>query len=314
MNGAIDGPALSTFLSQLEVQRRASSHTLSNYRRDVENFRQYCVANGIQTWSSASHGDVRSFIAAKHRQGLASKSLQRQLSALRSFYGYLIKNGLAVNNPAKPIKAPKQPRKLPKVLDVDQVAGLLDAAAESVLEQRDAAMFELFYSSGLRLSELSQLNLDDLDLKDQTLIVQSGKGGKSRVLPVGAKAVSAIRAWCRQRTGIVGADKAVFTTLKGRRLGVRGIQQRLARWARAKGASVHVHPHMLRHSFASHMLESSQDLRAVQELLGHSNIGTTQIYTHLDFQHLAAVYDKAHPRAKMGTKKRQALPTDKQKP
>ena len=258
----------------------------------------YCQSRGIAGWRALTQADVRAHIAARHRQGIASTSLQRELSAIRGFYVYLIKHRLAELNPARQVKAPKQARKLPKVLDVDQLAGLLSAETESVLEIRDLAMFELFYSSGLRLSELAGLNAGDIDLKDRSLLVRSGKGGKSRTLPVGSKAAQALATWLNERTRLNAADGALFITGKGRRLGQRAIELRLARWGKKKGLGTHVHPHMLRHSFASHLLESSQDLRAVQELLGHSNISTTQIYTHLDFQHLAEIYDKTHPRAK----------------
>ncbi|CAG7857126.1 Tyrosine recombinase XerC [biofilm metagenome] len=287
------------FLNQLTVEKRASSHTVSSYQRDLKRLTHYCKEKDIHTWTTLKQQDLRAHIAARHRQGISSLSLQRELSAIRSFYAYLLKNRLAENNPAQHVKAPKQPRKLPKTLDVDQVNGLLNANSDSILEIRDLAMFELFYSSGLRLSELSGLDLTDLDLTGNSLLVRSGKGGKARILPIGSKAVAAINRWLQEREKLSGIiDAALFVTAKGRRLGQRSIEIRLGRWCKTKGLQEHVHPHMLRHSFASHMLESSQDLRAVQELLGHSNISTTQIYTHLDFQHLADIYDKAHPRAR----------------
>ena len=290
---------LENFLNQLRYEKRASEHTVSNYQRDLKRLIAYCVEKQLSDWTDLKQNDVRAHIAARHRQGIGSKSLQRELSATRSFYTFLLKNSLAESNPAQHVKAPKQARKLPKTLDVDQVNGLLEAGANSPLEIRDVAMFELFYSSGLRLSELNALDMADLDLSDRSLIVRSGKGGKSRVLPIGGKAVTAINNWLQKRMIMTTAENtALFVTTKGRRLGQRSIELRLAQWCKKKGLDQHIHPHMLRHSFASHLLESSQDLRAVQELLGHSNIGTTQIYTHLDFQHLAAIYDKAHPRAK----------------
>ncbi|MGZ4981711.1 MAG: tyrosine recombinase XerC [Methylobacter sp.] len=290
---------LADFFKQLTVQVRASEHTVKNYRRDMKQLSRYCTDKGISHWADLKHTDIRSYIAGRHRKGLSSKSLQRELSAIRSFYDYLLKKGLSDTNPARHIQAPKQARKLPKVLDVDQLSGLLEAGASSVLEIRDLAMFELFYSSGLRLSELSALDLTDLDLPDSTLTVRKGKGGKSRVLPVGGKAVAAIENWLAQRAvKIPELEPALFVSMRGIRLGQRNIELRLKQWCIKKGIAEHIHPHMLRHSFASHLLESSQDLRAVQELLGHSNISTTQIYTHLDFQHLAEIYDKAHPRAK----------------
>jgi integrase/recombinase XerC len=290
---------LEEFLEQLRSQKRASAHTVKHYRRDLEQLRAYCDGRQLDSWTELQQSDIRAHIAARHRHGLSSKSLQRELSAIRSFCNYLLKKQCLGANPARLVRAPKQARKLPKTLDVDQVAGLLEAGADSVLELRDVAMFELFYSSGLRLSELAALNIGDIDLHGGLLTVVQGKGNKSRVLPVGSKAISALDGWLAARAQFGNADPdAVFIGRHGKRLGCRAIQLRLQQWCRKKGLSEHVHPHMLRHSFASHLLESSQDLRAVQELLGHSNIGTTQIYTHLDFQHLAEVYDKAHPRAK----------------
>jgi integrase/recombinase XerC len=287
------------FLGQLTVEKRASAHTVKNYQRDIENLSAFCNEKGLSDWVGLKQQDIRSHIATRHRQGIGAKSLQRELSAIRSFFNYLLKNRVADINPAQHVKAPKQARTLPKTLDVDQIQGLLEAGTSSVLEIRDLAMFELFYSSGLRLSELNALDIKDIDLNDRSLIVRLGKGGKSRALPVGGKAVVALQNWLQERSKIEClADGALFVTAKGRRLGQRSIEIRLAQWCKKKGVQEHIHPHMLRHSFASHLLESSQDLRAVQELLGHSNISTTQIYTHLDFQHLADIYDKSHPRAK----------------
>ena len=287
------------FLEQLTVEKRASSHTVSSYQRDIKRLQNYCTDKTIQQWSALTQSDIRAHIATRHRQGMGSSSLQRELSAIRSFYSFLLKNRCADNNPAQHVKAPKQVKKLPKTLDVDQINGLLEAGTSSVLEVRAVAMFELFYSSGLRLSELAALNIEDIDLHDQSLLVRSGKGGKARLLPIGAKAISALNHWLLQRLKHISLlETAVFITTRGKRLGQRSIELRLALWCKKKGIAEHIHPHMLRHSFASHLLEASQDLRAVQELLGHSNISTTQIYTHLDFQHLAAVYDNAHPRAK----------------
>lgn len=290
---------LAGFLNQLTYEKRSSLHTVSNYRRDIESLSNYCKDKGILNWQDLKQNDIRSHIATKHRKGMGSSSLQRELSAIRSFYTFLLKNGLAETNPAQHVKAPKQARKLPKTLDVDQINGLLEAGTNSSLEVRDLAMFELFYSSGLRLSELSSLDITDLDLNDRALLVRSGKGGKSRILPIGSKAVIAMNNWLQERAKNTNmAGSALFVTTKGQRLGRRAIELRLSQWCKKKGIQEHIHPHMLRHSFASHLLESSQDLRAVQELLGHSNISTTQIYTHLDFQHLAEIYDKSHPRAK----------------
>jgi len=287
------------FLQQLKIEKRASEHTVKNYQRDLQRLVAYCEQHNVDCWADLSSTDVLKHIAERHRLGLSSTSLQRELSASRSFYLFLMKTGQADINPALHVKAPKQARKLPKTLDVDQVSALLDAGANSILEVRDVAMFELFYSSGLRLSELHELNVEDIDLHDKQLKVVKGKGGKSRLLPVGAKAISALQAWLKVRPPVIEVqDNAVFTSAKGKRLGNRSIQLRLKQWCIKKGVTEAVHPHMLRHSFASHLLEASQDLRGVQELLGHENISTTQIYTHLDFQHLAEVYDQAHPRAK----------------
>ncbi len=287
------------FLQQLKIEKRASEHTVKSYQRDLQRLVAYCEQHNVDCWSDLSSTDVLKHIAERHRLGLSSTSLQRELSASRSFYLFLMKTGQTDINPALHVKAPKQARKLPKTLDVDQVSALLDADANSILEVRDVAMFELFYSSGLRLSELHELNVEDIDLHDKQLKVVKGKGGKSRLLPVGAKAISALQAWLKVRPpAIEMQDNAVFTSVKGKRLGNRSIQLRLKQWCIKKGVTEAVHPHMLRHSFASHLLEASQDLRGVQELLGHENISTTQIYTHLDFQHLAEVYDQAHPRAK----------------
>jgi integrase/recombinase XerC len=290
---------LDDFLAELEVERRASRHTVGSYRRDLARLASFCGEKSIQHWADVRQTHIRAHIAARHRQGLGSKSLQRELSAMRSFYQFLLKKRRVEINPAEHVQAPKQPRKLPKTLDVDQVTGLLEAGAQSDLEIRDLAMFELFYSSGMRLSELAALNLADVDLDERALIIKSGKGGKARILPIGSKAADAIRNWLPLRNNTADIkENALFTSSKGFRLGVRSVQLRLKRWCLAKGIAEHIHPHMLRHSFASHLLESSRDLRAVQELLGHSNISTTQIYTHLDFQHLAEIYDQTHPRAK----------------
>ncbi len=290
---------LEIFLSHLLVEKRASKHTVNNYRRDLGHFLGYCLAKSIGHWREVIQADVRMHIAQRRRQGLGAKSLQRELSAIRSFLQYLVTHHEMENNPAKQIKAPKQARKLPKLLDVDQMAGLLDASPSSILEIRDLAMFELFYSSGLRLSELAALDILDIDWPAQVLTVRSGKGGKARVLPIGSKAMKALNAWISTRRPPLAREQpALFVSARGTRLTGRSVQLRLKRWCLTKGITEHVHPHMLRHSFASHLLESSQDLRAVQELLGHSNISTTQIYTHMDFQHLAEIYDKTHPRAK----------------
>jgi integrase/recombinase XerC len=290
---------IADFLRYLQVEKHSSVHTLSNYRRDIIRFKTFCENQSLHKWNEVQSVHVRQHIAFRHRNGISSKTLQRELSSIRSFYQYLLKQQRVEQNPAKQIQAPKQKRKLPKTLDVDQLSGLLDRSADSVLEIRDLAMFELFYSSGLRLSELAALDVNDLDGNEGTLHVRFGKGGKQRVLPVGSKAWQAIEKWLELRP--VGVDQALFVSVHARRLSQRSIQLRLARWCAKVGVQEHVHPHMLRHSFASHLLETSQDIRAVQDLLGHSDISTTQIYTHVDFQHLAEVYDQAHPRARKKT-------------
>ena len=300
-----DKQLLSNFLAQLTIEKRASQYTVKSYKRDLNCLSTYCESKSISLWTDLKQTDIRSYMASRHRQGLSSTSLQRELSAIRSFFNFLLKNQLTDNNPGQYIKAPKKTRKLPKTLDVDQIKSLLEAGTNSTIEIRDLAMFELFYSSGIRLSELAQLNLTDIDLTDKSLMVRSGKGGKSRMLPIGSKAVAAINTWLEHRIkSITSTETALFISTRGTRLGQRSIELRLKQWCKKKGIAEHIHPHMLRHSFATHLLESSQDLRAVQELLGHSNISTTQIYTHLDFQHLADVYDRAHPRAKRNSSSR----------
>lgn len=287
---------LADFFNYLEIEKRSSYHTLKSYRLDIKQLLSYCSKKQIQQWDEIQQVDIRHHIGNRHRQGLSNKSLQRELSAIRSFYTFLLKKQGLKNNPTLHIKAPKQAKKLPKILDIDQITGLLEAKPDSILEIRDLAIFELFYSSGLRLSELVALNIDDLDLSEQTLRVRHAKAGKQRNLPIGSKAVIAIRRWLNNR--VKTTEVALFISMQNKRLGQRSIQLRLAKWGKKIGVTEQLHPHKLRHSFASHLLESSQDIRAVQELLGHSNISTTQIYTHLDFQHLAKIYDQSHPRAK----------------
>ncbi len=283
---------LDDFIQFLTVEKRASRHTLSNYRRDLQHLAE---TTPVDSWQTLQPLQIQQYIAQRHRDGLGSKSLQRCLASIRSFYRYLINYGIAESNPAKNIKAPKQTQSLPETLDIDQITAIMESTPDSVLEIRDVAMFELFYSSGLRLSELAALDIEDIDLHERQLRVKQGKGGKARLLPVGKKAVQALERWLAAR--FVTEECAVFISQRGRRLSQRSIQLRLDRWCRKIGVAFHVHPHMLRHSFASHFLESSQDIRAVQELLGHKNISTTQIYTHLDFQHLSKIYDQTHPRA-----------------
>lgn len=283
--------------SFLETLQNLSPHTRQGYQRDLKNLLEYCYSQKIGSWQDLDGRQMRSFVAWRHRKGIGGKSLQRNLSAVRAFYRYLINQHVVEHNPAVGILAPKTPRKLPHALDVDQAAQLMNIEGDDQLVLRDRAMLELMYSSGLRLAELTGLNMQDLDLKDATVTVL-GKGRKTRNVPVGRHAIDALKQWFNIRRDMIKGDEAaVFVNRQGKRLGSRTFQQRLKHWAIRQGIPGNVHPHMLRHSFASHLLESCGDLRAVQELLGHADISTTQVYTHLDFQHLAKVYDEAHPRA-----------------
>jgi integrase/recombinase XerC len=286
------------YLAHLRTERRLSPHTESAYRRDLDALVAYCDSERIAGWKQIDNFHVRTFAAREHRDGLGPRSVQRRLSAVRGFFNYLIREKVVEANPAADIRAPKAAKRLPKTLDVDQVASLLGRKPTDALTRRDHSMLELLYSSGLRLAELVGLDVADLDLADRTVRVL-GKGSKTRILPVGKQAVVALRAWLGDRAGLVkGGGSALFVGQNGRRLGARAIQRRIGRWAVKVGLNVPVYPHLLRHSFATHLLESSRDLRGVQELLGHADISTTQVYTHLDFQHLARVYDEAHPRAR----------------
>ena len=241
---------------------------------------------------------VRGYVAWRHRHDVGGRSIQRGLSALRTFFDFCVRESVAERNPARPVSAPKASKRLPKVLDADRMSALVALDGEDPLSLRDGAMLELTYSSGLRLSELCSLDVADVDLEDG-LVRVLGKGRKGRVVPVGRHAREAIEAWLPVRAALAGAgERALFVSRRGRRISARSVQSRFARRAFERGTGAHVHPHMLRHSFATHLLESSGDLRAVQELLGHADIGTTQVYTHLDFQHLASVYDRTHPRAR----------------
>ena len=295
------------FLNYLRNERQLSPNTISSYQRDLNHFGEFLAEQDISTDQVQVH-HVRQYVALRHRQGASGKTLKRGLSAVRVFFNYQIRQGALDNNPALGVVTPKSAKKLPKTLDTDQVNQLLNRNDGSWHDLRDHAILELFYSSGLRLSELAGANLDKLDLRDGTIRVL-GKGSKSRVIPVGSVASKAIQQWLQVRSALpkknaeVEDDNALFVSERGKRLGQRSIQNRVKQWAIKRGVPGNLHPHMLRHSFASHMLESSQDLRAVQELLGHSDISTTQIYTHLDFQHLANVYDKAHPRAQKTDRK-----------
>lgn len=291
---------LTAFLDAIRTERQLSRHTHDGYQRDLTRFQAWLQQGDINSWGDVDSSLVRQYIATIHRKGLQGRSIQRALSAIRSFYHFLIREQQCENNPALDIPAPKTQKKLPKTLDVDQLGQLLESTDDGWHQIRDQAMFELIYSSGLRLSELVALELDSID-RQAAMVRVVGKGNKQRDLPVGRKALDALTEWLKVRSSCcVAEERALFVSQRGVRISHRSVQLRLKQWAITHGSPTHVHPHMLRHSFASHILESSGDLRAVQELLGHADISTTQIYTHLDFQHLAKVYDQAHPRAKKG--------------
>jgi integrase/recombinase XerC len=289
---------LASFRQYLAKERRLSGHTESNYTRDLQALVRFCDQQDIPDWTALEHAQVRLFAARSHAAGLAPRSVQRRLSAVRSFLNFLIREGILKRNCAVDVRAPKGAKRLPGTLDADSMARLLEIPGREPLAVRDRALMELLYSSGLRLAEIVGLDVQDLNAADRTVRVL-GKGSKTRVLPVGRKALAALAAWLKMRGAMVRQDSpAVFVGATGRRLGARAIQKRVAYWALRQGLPMHVHPHLFRHSFASHLLESSGELRAVQELLGHADISTTQVYTHLDFQHLARIYDATHPRAR----------------
>ncbi len=286
------------FLGHLEHQRRLSPKTCESYRTDLGKLLEYCQTHSLTSWQALDAGDVRRYAAWQHRNGASGQSVRRALSALRTFFSYLLREGLVQRNPALGVAAPKGRQALPRVLDADRMGNLLDLPGGDSLAIRDRAIMELMYSSGLRLSELVGLHVTDIDLREGLATV-TGKGRKRRIVPVGRWARDAVQAWLAVRPDMANpAEPGLFVGQGGQRLSQRAIQKRVRQWAVAQGVGTHVHPHMLRHSFASHILESSGDLRAVQELLGHADIRTTQAYTHLDFQHLAKAYDEAHPRAR----------------
>jgi len=290
------------FLEHLQLERRLSPHTARSYRRDLVCLAEFCDRHSIAAFTDLKSHDLRRFAAVSHAGGLAPRSIQRRLSGARSFMNYLIREGALKGNPGADIKAPQVPRRLPNTLDVDQMSRLLQIEGDDPPAVRDRAMLELFYSSGLRLAELVSLDLDALDLADGTVRV-TGKGSKTRILPVGRHARTALAAWLKLRSQLARqAERALFTGPRGTRISPRTVQLRVRHWALQAGLPRRVYPHLLRHSFATHLLESSSDLRGVQELLGHADISTTQIYTHLNFQHLAQVYDRAHPRARRKTR------------
>jgi integrase/recombinase XerC len=292
---------LKAFLSHLKLERRLSPHTADNYRRDLERLVRFCDHHGLDGWGQLKPDNARHFVGEVHRQGVAGASIRRYLSAARTFYRFLIREGEVGGNPFEGVPAPKSGRRLPQALTTEEAASLMqiEAVAEKdSLAPRDRALFELIYSSGLRLAEVVALDVVDLD-PGEGLVRVTGKGGKVRVVPVGREALAALEVWLPQRSHWArSGEPALFVSRRGGRLGPRAVQQRLNHWAARRLPGVPVHPHMLRHSFATHLLESSGDLRAVQELLGHADISTTQVYTHIDFQHLAKVYDAAHPRAR----------------
>lgn len=288
---------LDDYLQHLTFERGLSTLTCQNYARDIKLLESLADKTSLE---QLQNQQVRRFIATLNSRGLSGKSIARALSAWRGYYDYLIQHKGFTQNPVMGLRAPKSPKTLPQALSTDLAVKFVDIQGDGLLEQRDHAIFELFYSSGLRLSELVNLDIDMLDFSDGTVTV-TGKGNKTRIIPVGTHALNAIQTWLKRRADIVIADKnprAVFVTQQGRRITPRAIQYRMKEWAVKQGVNIDMHPHLLRHSFATHVLQSSQDLRAVQEMLGHANISTTQVYTHLDFQHLATIYDKAHPRAK----------------
>jgi integrase/recombinase XerC len=287
------------FLSHLAHERRMSGHTIAAYGHDLRTLADFAEKRGLAAWSALDHQYLRTFAAALHGAALSPRSIQRRLSAARTFFEFLVREGHGTRNPAQDVRAPKTKKRLPATLDADQMGRLLAFRVDDSLSARDKAIMELFYSSGLRLTELVTLSLGAIDLNDRTVRVL-GKGNKTRIVPIGRFGLDALKRWLKERAAWVktGGTDALFVGRSGRRLSVRAVQLRVGTWGRRQGIGVHVHPHMFRHSFATHLLESSGDLRGVQELLGHADISTTQIYTHLDFQHLATVYEASHPRAR----------------
>lgn len=289
------------FLRYLKVERQLSPLTLSSYQRQLEALIALMTESGLQQWSQLEPAGVRALAAKSRRSGLQPASLALRLSALRSFLDWQVAQGALPANPAKGVATPKASRHLPKNIDVDEMGQLLDIDLNDPLAVRDRTMLEVMYGAGLRLSELVGLDCRHFDAESGEIWV-TGKGSKDRRLPVGRTAVEWLQRWLVLRGLFEPKDDAVFLSKQGKRISARNVQKRFAEWGVKQGVTSHIHPHKLRHSFATHMLESSGDLRAVQELLGHANLSTTQIYTHLDFQHLASVYDAAHPRAKRGDK------------
>ena len=288
---------LAEYLKFLNFERGLSPLTRENYARDIK---QLINLSDKTALDSLQNTHIRRFIASLHGKGLGGKSIARMLSSWRGFFDYLVQRHGFSSNPVIGLRAPKSAKTLPQALSIEQAVKFVDIRDDDILSIRDHAILELFYSSGLRLSELVNLNIDQLDFSEGTVTV-TGKGNKTRIVPLGSHAIQAIQDWFKKRSNLLTnhpAEKAVFIGLQGRRISARNIQYRLKEWSIKQGINSSVHPHMLRHSFATHVLQSSGDLRAVQEMLGHANISTTQVYTHLDYQHLTKVYDQAHPRAK----------------
>lgn len=290
---------IEAFLNYIESEKQLSPKTVESYQFTLSEFEKYLSTQTVETWQQVSHHTMRHFVATMHRKGLGAKSIAQKLSALRSFFNFLCRIQQIKINPLKGIRGPKLEKRLPKTMDVDEVSGFLNTLdANDFISSRDKAIMELFYSSGIRLSELQNLKLTDIDFNDASVRV-TGKGNKTRLAPVGRAAIQALQDWIKHRNPVAELDEnSLFVTQQGKPLKIRSIQARLEYWGKKLGLSSRLHPHKLRHSCASHFLESSSDLRAVQELLGHANLSTTQVYTHLDFQHLAKVYDAAHPRAR----------------
>ncbi|MBT8108391.1 MAG: tyrosine recombinase XerC [Gammaproteobacteria bacterium] len=293
-----DAGWIDRFIRHLEFERRLSPLTCKNYRRDLESLAAYCETAAVPDWNTVDSEHMRAFSATCFRRGLSAKSIQRRLSAARTFFRYLLREKAVQNNPVATVSAPKGKKRLPGNLDADRMARLLQIPGDGALVDRDRAILELLYSSGLRLAELVDLDVGDVDMQDATVRV-TGKGNKDRIVPVGRFALQALRQWAITRGDLAGAgEKALFVSNRGQRISPRSVQARVKHWAKKQGIDANVYPHLFRHSFATHVLESSHDLRGVQELLGHANISTTQVYTHLDFQHLAQIYDQTHPRAR----------------
>jgi integrase/recombinase XerC len=288
---------LNDYLQHLTFERGLSALTLKSYARDIQLLESLAENSTLE---SVKNTQIRRYIATLHGRGLSGKTIARSLSAWRGFYDYLVQNKGYNQNPVTGLRAPKSAKTLPQALSTDQAVKFVDIKGDGLLERRDHAILELFYSSGLRLAELVNLDIGMLDFSEGTVTV-TGKGNKTRIVPMGSHAMDAIQTWLQSRMLIKIADSnpnALFVTQQGKRITPRAVQYRVKEWSIKQGINTSMHPHLLRHSFASHVLQSSQDLRAVQEMLGHANISTTQVYTHLDFQHLATIYDKAHPRAK----------------